>query len=452
MSNFRQVDRETGYLLPPSVDDWLPERHLARFVVEVIEQLDLSPFVKAYRGSGSAAHHPSVLLGLLMYGYATGVYSSRKLERASYDSVAFRFVAANDHPDHDTIATFRRRFLTEIEQLFVEVLLLARQAGMLKLGTVALDGTKIHADASRHSALSWKRACEIEARLRAEVAELMALAEAADAANVPDGMSVPEELARREDRLAAIAEAKAELETRAAERHAREQDEYEEKMRAREEKAARTGRKPGGRPPAPPEAGPRPKDQINLTDPDSRIMPVAGGGFEQCYNAQATVTADSLLVVTADVVQAANDKREIEPALAALARLPEALGTPESLLADSGYFSQANVEACADADIAPLIAQAREHHHLSWRDRFAEAPPAPEDPTPLEAMRHRLGTPEGRALYALRKQTPEPMFGIIKSVMGFRQFSLRGLAQVKGEWNLVTLAWNIKRMFALSPA
>ncbi len=452
MSNFRQVDRETGYLLPPSVDDWLPERHLARFVVEVLEQLDLSPFVKAYRGSGSAAHHPSVLLGLLIYGYASGVYSSRKLERATYDSVAFRFIAANDHPAHDTIATFRRRFLTEIEQLFVEVLLLARQAGMLKLGTVALDGTKIHADASRHSALSWKRACEIEAQLRAEVAELMALAEAADAANVPDGMSVPEELARREDRLAAIAEAKAELETRAAERHAREQDEYEEKMRAREEKAERTGRKPGGRPPAPPEAGPRPKDQINLTDPDSAIMPVAGGGFEQCYNAQATVTADSLLVVTADVVQAANDKREIEPALAALARLPEALGTPESLLADSGYFSQANVEACADTDIAPLIEQAREHHHLSWRDRFAEAPPAPEDPTPLEAMRHRLGTPEGRALYALRKQTPEPVFGIIKSVMGFRQFSLRGLEQVKGEWNLVTLAWNIKRMFALSPA
>ncbi len=452
MSNFRQVDRETGYLLPPSVDDWLPERHLARFVVEVIEQLDLSPFVKAYRGSGSAAHHPSVLLGLLIYGYASGVYSSRKLERATYDSVAFRFIAANDHPDHDTIATFRRRFLAEIEQLFVEVLLLARQAGMLKLGTVALDGTKIHADASRHSALSWKRACEIEARLRAEVAELMALAEAADAANVPDGMSVPEELARREDRLAAIAEAKAELETRAEERHARERAEYEEKMRAREEKAERTGRKPGGRPPAPPEAGPRPKDQINLTDPDSAIMPVAGSGFEQCYNAQATVAADSLLVVTADVVQAANDKREIEPALAALARLPEALGTPESLLADSGYFSQANVEACADADIAPLIAQAREHHHLSWRDRFAEAPPAPEDPTPLEAMRHRLGTPEGRALYALRKQTPEPVFGIIKSVMGFRQFSLRGLEQVKGEWNLVTLAWNIKRMFALSPA
>jgi len=204
MSNFRQVDRQTGFLLPPSVDEWLPERHLARFVVEVIEQLDLSAMVKAYRGSGSASYHPSVLLGLLVYGYATGVFSSRKLERASYDSVAFRFIAANDHPDHDTIATFRRRFLAEIEGLFVQVLALAREAGMLKLGTVALDGTKVHANASRHSALSWEHANRIEAQLKAEVADLMALAEAADQADVPDGMSVPDELARREDRLARI--------------------------------------------------------------------------------------------------------------------------------------------------------------------------------------------------------------------------------------------------------
>ena len=232
-----------------------------------------------------------MLLGLLIHGYAREVYSSRELEQATYDPVAFRFIAANDHRDHDTSATFRRRFLTEIEQLFVDVLLLARQAGILKLGTVALDGTKIHADASRHSALSWKRACEIEARLRAEVAELMALGEAADAAEVPDGMSLPEELARREDRLAELAAAKAELEARAAERHAREQGEYKEKMRASEEKAARTGRKPGGCKPTPPEPGPRAKDQLNLTDPASRIMPVAGGGFEQCYNAQATVAA-----------------------------------------------------------------------------------------------------------------------------------------------------------------
>ena len=328
MSNFRPVDRETGFLLPPSVEEWLPERHLARFVVEVIEQLDLSAFVKAYRGSGSASYHPSMLLGLLVYGYATGVFSSRKLERATYDSVAFRFIAANDHPDHDTIAAFRRRFLDRIEGLFVEVLLLAREAGVLKLGTVALDGTKVHANASRHSALSWKHACELEARLKAEVAELMALAEAADGADVPDGMSVPEELARREDRLARIAEAKAVIEARARERLERERAEYEAKLEARAEKAEKTGRKPGGRPPEPPVAGPGPKDQVNLTDADSRIMPVAGGGFEQAYNAQALVAADSLLVVTNDVVQAPNDKRQIEPALEALARLPEALGAP----------------------------------------------------------------------------------------------------------------------------
>ena len=266
MSNFRQVDRETGFLLPASVDEWLPERHLARFVVDVVDQLELSAFVKAYRGSGSASYHPSVLLGLLVYGYATGVFSSRKLERATYDSVAFRFIAANDHPDHDTIAAFRRRFLGQIEGLFVEVLVLAREAGMLRLGTVALDGTKVHANASRHSALSYKHACEIEARLEAEVAELMALAEAADGADVPDGMSVPEELARREDRLARIAEAKAVIEARAAERHERERAEYEAKLAAREEKTRKTGRKPGGRPPQPPAAGPGPKDQGNLTD------------------------------------------------------------------------------------------------------------------------------------------------------------------------------------------
>jgi transposase len=450
MSNFREVDRQTGYLLPPSVNEWLPEQHLARFVVEVIERLDLSLMVKAYRGSGSASYHPSVLLGLLVYGYATGVFSSRQLERATYDSVAFRFITANDHPDHDTIATFRRRFLKEIETLFVGVLLLAREMGLLKLGTVALDGTKIHANASRHSALSYEHASKIEAQLRAEVAELLALAEAEDKAEVPDGMSVPEELARREDRLARLAEAKAKIEARAQERFAREQAEHEAKLAARAEKEKTTGKKPGGKPPAPPTADPGAKDQVNLTDEDSRIMPVAGGGFEQAYNAQAAVAAGSMLVVVADVVQAANDKQQIEPTLARLGQLPEALGTPETLLADNGYFSAANVTACAAAKINPLIAMGRERHHPSWRERFAEAPPAPTDPTPLDAMRHRLATPEGKKLYGLRKQTPEPVFGIIKSVMGFRQFLLRGLDKVKGEWSLVTMAWNIKRMFALA--
>ena len=452
MSNFRQVDRETGFLLPPSVDEWLPDRHLARFVVEVIERLDLSAMVKAYRGSGSAAHHPSMLLGLLVYGYATGVFSSRKLERATYDSVAFRFIAANNHPDHDTIAAFRRRFLKEIESLFVHVLVLAREMGMLKLGTVALDGTKIHANASRHSALSYEHACKIEAQLKAEVRELMALAEAADQTDVPDGMSVPEELSRREERLARLAEAKDKIEARAKERFEREQAEHEAKMKARAEKEKTTGRKPGGKPPAPPVAEPGPTDQINQTDEDSRIMPVAGGGFEQAYNAQAAVAEGSMLVVCNDVVQAANDKQQVEPMLDKLTTLPEALGETETLLADSGYFSEANVEACAEAKIEPMIACGRERHHPSWRERFAEPPKAPENPTPLAAMRHRLATPEGKRLYGLRKQTPEPVFGIIKSVMGFRQFLLRGLAKVKGEWSLVTLAFNIKRMFALAYA
>ncbi|MEX2494598.1 MAG: transposase, partial [Woeseia sp.] len=250
MSNFRPVDRGTGFLLPPSVDEWLPERHLARFVVEIVEQLDVSRMSTAYRGSGSAAYHPSMLLGLMIYGYAIGVFSSRKIERATYDSVAFRFIAANQHPDHDTLATFRKRFLREIEGLFVTVLKLAGQMGMLKLGTVALDGTKVQANASRHSALSWAHAGKIEAQLKQEVAELLKLAEQADAADLPDELSIPEELERRETRLAAIAEAKAEIEARAAERYAEEQAEYEAKRAAREEKTRRSGKKPGGKPPA----------------------------------------------------------------------------------------------------------------------------------------------------------------------------------------------------------
>jgi len=449
MSNFRPTDRETGFLMPPSVDEWLPERHLARFVVEVVEGLDLRAMSASYRGSGSASYHPTVLLNILIYGYATGVFSSRKLERATYDSVAFRFIAGNEHPDHDTIASFRRRFLKQIEWRFIEVLKLAREMGVLKLGTVALDGTKVHANASRHSALSYEHAGKIEAQLKAEVAELLAKAEAADQADVPDGMSIPEELARREVRLAKVAAARAKIETRAKERFEREQAEHQAKLVERAAKAAATGKKPSGRLPQPPVEGPQPSDQINLTDEESRIMPVAGGGFEQCYNAQAVIAADSLLVVAADVVQAANDKQQLEPMVEHLNALPEELGKIEILLADNGYFSAANVTTCAAANIEPLIATGREPHHLSLNERFAAAPTAPQDPTPVQAMAHRLKTPEGKKLYALRKQVPEPVFGIIKSVLGFRQFLLRGLDRVRGEWSLVTMAWNMKRMFAL---
>ena len=288
--------------------------------------------------------------------------------------------------------------------------------------------------------------------MKAEVAELMAKAEAADAADVPDGMSIPEELARREERLQKIAEAKAKIEERAKERHERELAEHEAKLAARAAKAAETGKKPRGKPPEPPTAGPLPKDQINLTDEESRIMPVAGGGFDQCYNAQAAVAASSMLVVATDVVQAPNDKREIEPTLDKLGALPAALGETEALLADAGYFSSPNVEACVKAGVAPVIAMGRQPHHPPLAERFAKTPEAPVDPTPVAAMAHRLKTPEGRNLYALRKQTPEPVFGIIKSVLGFRQFSMRGLEKARGEWSLVTMAWNIKRMFALAPA
>ena len=452
MSNFRPVDRETGFLLPPSVDEWLPERHLARFVVEVIEGLDLNAMSKSYRGAGSASYHPSLLLGLLVYGYATGVFSSRKLERASYDSVAFRFIAANDHPDHDTIATFRRRFLKEIEALFVQVLMMAREMGVLKMGTVALDGTKIHANASRHSALSYEHAGKIEAQLKAEVAQLLAKAEAADQGDVPDGMSIPEELERRELRLAAIAEAKAKIEARAEERRERDQAEHQAKLAARAEQEKRTGKKAAGRPPEPPTGGVKDKDQVNLTDEDSRIMKVAGGGFDQCYNAQAVVAAGSLLIGATEVTQAANDKEQLVPMIEKIQALPKELGRAKRILADSGYLSQANVESCEAAKIEPLIAMGRCRHHVSWKQRFAAAPKSPPDSaTSLEKMAHRLKTPRGRKLYRLRKQTPEPVFGIIKSVMGYRQSLLRGLQNVKGEWNLVTMSWNIKRMFAMQP-
>jgi transposase len=452
MKNFRPVDRDTGFLMPPSVDEWLPEKHLARFVVDMIASLDLRAMIGSYRGSGEASYHPTVLLGILVYGYATGVFSSRKLERATHDSVAFRFVAANQHPDHDTIAAFRRRFLKPIEALFVQVLMLAREMGVLKMGTIALDGTKIHANASRHSALSHEYAGRIEAQLQAEVAGLMAKAEAADQTDLPDGLSIPDELARREQRLAEIARARAIIEARAQERHAREQVEYAAKMAARAAKAAATGRKPSGRPPAPPMAGPGPTDQVNLTDAESRIMPVPGGGFEQCYNAQAAVAAGCLLVVAADVVQATNDKQQVAPMLDRLGALPGELGEVETLLADTGYFSEANVEACVAVKIDPLIAMGRQPHHPPLAERFAPAPPPPDNPTPVAAMAHRLKTPEGRKLYALRKHTPEPVFGIIKSALGFRQFLLRGLDNVRGEWNLVTMAYNMKRMFALAGA
>jgi transposase len=447
MSNFRPIDRGTSYLLPPSVEEWLPERHLARFVAETVEQMDLREMTQAYRGSGTVAYHPAMLLALLIYGYATGEYSSRKIERATYDSVAFRFIAANQHPDHDTLAAFRRRFLPQIEGLFVQVLQVGQTLGLLKLGTIALDGTKIKANASKHAAFSHGHALKLEEQLRREVHELLLLAEQADNVPIPDSLDIPEELARREARLAAIGKAREQIEARAAKRLVEERQEYERKLAARN---ARSG-KGKGRPPDPPAAnGPDERDQLNLTDPDSRIMKCAAGTFEQAYNAQAAVDVKTHLILGARLIDTSSDRRQLEPMLEELQTIPAGLGAGTTLLADAGYFSIVNVEACERFKLMPLIAMDRQVHHAHWTERHCGPPPLPEDADALARMLHRLKTPEGRAQYALRKCTPEPVFGIIKSAMRFRQFSLRGLKRVQGEWKLVAMSWNIKRMFVLA--
>ncbi len=449
MSHFITIDRKSDYLLPPSVEDWLNEDHLARFVVEVIDQLDLSPLTRRYAGRGSKAHHPATLLSILVYGYATGVFSSRKLERATYDSVAFRFIAANTHPDHDTLATFRRRFLDELAALFVQVLDMAQEMKLLKLGTVCLDGTKIHANASRHSALSHGHIVKLQTRIELEVQELLALAEQADSANIPDGMNLPEELKLRTDRLDAMAVAKAKIAERSAQRYAQEKAEFDAKMDQRAAKEKATGKKIAGKQPKAPQSGVRDTEQINLTDEESRIMPVSGGGFEQAYNAQAGVDAKTMLVVATGVTQAPNDKEQVEPMLGTLQALGAQLGAVQTLVADTGYCSEKNILACQQANMEPLIAVARQDHHPHWRVRHTEPAPLAQAATPVQAMAHRLKTSAAAQTYALRKQTVEPVFGIIKSVMGFRQFSLRGLKKVTGEWNLVCLAWNVKRMAVL---
>jgi len=448
MSRFIQYDRNQPYLLPPSVDEWLPEGHLARFVVEVIDQLDLSKLTGRYSGSGSAAYHPSMMLALLVYGYASGTFSSRKIERATYDSVAFRFIAANHHPDHDTLAHFRKTFLVELEDLFVQVLALAQAMKLVKLGQISLDGTKIKANASKHKALSHGRIEKLEAQLREEVQALLKKAADVDQEELADGIDLPAEIARREDRLKALAEAKAKIAERVKERDEQARKDYQEKL-ARREAVRATGKKPRGKEPKAPETGPQAKDQINLTDEESRIMPSADG-FVQGYNAQAAVDVASMLVVATTLTQQTNDKQQVEPMLSELKALQDRFGKPDTLLADNGYFSNTNIQACVKQKITPLIALGREAHHLSLEQRLTPDAPEPETADSLVKMAWKLKTQSGRALYAKRKSTVEPVFGIIKQVLGFRQFSLRGLDAVTGEWKLVTMAFNLKRMQVLA--
>ena len=444
---FQTINRDTAYLLPPSLQDWLPEKHLARFVVDIVERLDLSELESCYGGGGKQPYHPAVLLALLFYGYATGVFSSRKLEQATYDSVAFRFITGDAHPDHDTLARFRKRFLSELEGVFVQLLVLAKVMGLLKLGKVSLDGTKVKANASKHKAMSWGYANQLEEQLRREVRELLKKAELADAEDELE-IDIPDELARREDRLSAIEKAKAEITRRAQERFEAEQSEYEEKLKKRKEKEDQTGKKARGRAPKPPKAGPQDKDQVNFTDEASRIMP-SSEGFVQAYNAQAAVDIDTHLIVENHITQQPNDKQEVEPTLKRLNAVEDRLGKPEGLLADAGYFSEDNVKRCQADEITPYISDSRERHNLPWDERFQSPPSCPEDADAVTAMAHRLRTPEGKAVYAKRKSTVETVFGIIKEVLGFRQFHLRGLDSAQGEWNLVCMAWNLKRMYTL---
>jgi transposase len=449
MSRFVQIDRDTAYLLPPSVQDWLPEGHLARFIVDAVEQLDLSELNRVFAGRGEAAFPPAMMLALLFYGYATGEFSSRRIERATYDSVAFRFIAANTHPDHDTIAAFRKRFLPQLKGLFVQILQLARALKLLKVGNVSLDGTKVRANASKHRALSYGHAKRIEAQLQAEVEQLLRMAEQADRQDRPDGMDIPAEIARREARLAAIREAKAQIEARAQERLEAEKKVYEEKVAAREAREKKTGKRFGGKPPKPPAGGVGEKEQVNLTDEQSRIMKAADGGFEQAYNAQALTDVESKLIVGAFVTQHPIDVRQVEAALAQLAQLPAELGKPEHLLADTGYQSRENVRLCEQAGLTPVIAMKRDEHHQSLSERFSPGPQEPPGDDPMLRLHHRLATPQGKALYAKRKTTSEPVFGVIKHAMGLRQFLLRGLTAVSGEWQLASIAWNLRRMHAM---
>ncbi len=452
---FKTPDYEATLSTPIQLGDALPPDHLARFVVDMISQIDLSKIYAGYAERGGEALAPEVLLGLLFYGYATGEFSSRRIEKASYENLGFRYVAGGLHPDHDTIANFRATFLGELEDLFVQLLMLAKLAGKLKLGNLSLDGSKIHADASKSHAVSYGRLLQLETALRAEVGELMQLGEQADQGEIvlPETLVIQDEMTLRKERLENLAQAKAVLEARAQERYAGEKAEYDEKVRAREAKARKHRKRPPGRAPQPPEAGPRKKDQYNFTDPEARITPHlrfgAGvknstkDGFDQHYNVQAAVDQDSLLIVATSLSNHPNDKREAQPTLDALS---PRLGKPSAAALDNGLFSEHNILTLEQRHLEPYIATGREAHHKDLPTLLGKTfPVPPEDATPLEKMAYKLSTEIGRAIYRLRKCTVEPVIGIIKEILGFRQFSLRGLKKVAGEWCLVCLAFRLRR-------
>ena len=449
MAKFVNIDRDTPLLLPPDLRDWVPADHLVHFVLDAVQLLDVSSAPVNERGTGSEQYPPAMLLGLLVYSYATGVFSSRQIERATHENVAVRLLCADTHPDHDTLCTFRRNNGPLLQRAFAQVLELAARCGVLRVGgvTVALDGTKVLANASKHSAVSHGHAEKMLRTLDLEIAELLAKAEQADSTPLQDGLSIPAEIVRRQERQAQLTKAKAEMEARAYARFQAEQAEHEAKA-AQRAAAETAGRPPRGPAPSPPDPAPQRKDQVNFTDAQSRIMKTKDG-FQQAYNAQAGVETDSRLIVGQRVSQATNDKKELLPDLAAV----QAHVQPSVVLIDSGFVSEAAVTA-AEAQVAGLTvlaAMQREPHGrtVAQLERRDDPPAPPPDAPFAERMRHRTATAAGRGRYKLRQQTVEPAFGVIKEVLGFRRFLLRGLSKVSLEWNLVCLAYNLKRLHRL---
>ena len=432
-------------LMPYDLNTWLPEDHLARFVVDIVDKLDFGRIYKQYRGSGSAAYDPRMLLSLLFYGYSTGVFSSRKIEKATYDSVAFRFIAGNHHPDHDTISSFRKRFLSEIKGWFKEILLIGKELGLVRVGNIFIDGTKVQANASRHKAMSYEYIKKLEGQLEEEIEKLLDLANQQDERENAAGLDIPEEIKRRKDRLERIKEAKRVVEERAAERYKKEKEEYENKMQKRQEKEKQTNKKARGKAPKEPVNTPNGKDQYNFTDPQSRIMKTSKG-FDQCYNGQAAVNED-MIIVGAHCNAHVNDKQEFIPAIDTV---PEGLGQISNAVADTGYFSETNVNQCQQRTIDPIISTAREKHNsfLSTALNHGDKPETGD--SPVDKMNQVLKSEKGSQVYKKRKQTVEPVFGIIKEILGFRRFSLRGEQETDGEWSLICAAYNLKRMFTLS--
>lgn len=452
MKHFVGANRGQMTFMPYNLEEWLPQDHLARFIIEIVDRLDFSRIYSQYRGAGTAAYDPKLLLALIFYGYSTGVFSSRKIEAATYDSVAFRFIAGNQHPDHDTIAGFRKRFLGEIKGWFKDILLIGKELGLVKLGNVYLDGTKIQANASKHKAMSFEYMKRVEKQLESEISKLLAIASSTDEKEKPEKMNIPAELKRREDRLEKIKIARAAVEARAAERYKQEKEEYDKKIKARTDKEEKTGRKPKGKAPKEPKNKPNETDQYNFTDPESRIMKTRSG-FSQCYNAQAVVNED-MIIVGGYSNEHCNDKSEFLPGIASVST---ELGSITTAVADTGYFSENNASKVPEGIVA-VIATSREQHNSYLENALNQEPnrvdsndESPQQSvTVIEQMRMRLKISEYKAIYKKRKQTVEPVFGIIKSVLGFRQFSLRGVLQTDSEWSLVCLAYNLKRLFKLS--